>query len=79
MPRYRESPPISVKERRREVAAILARGVLRLRRTARVGGVTSDPECESSSENGVEVLPKTRLSVAGPTRGLRLRDDGEDV
>ena len=79
MPRFREPPPISPNARRCEVAAILARGVLRLRRSARVGGVTSDPECQSSSENGLEVLPETRLSVAGLTRGSRLRDDGDDV
>ena len=79
MPRFPKAHPISPKERRREVAAILARGVLRLHRSARIGGVTPDPECQSSSEKGLEVLPETGLSASGGTRGLRLRDDGDDV
>ena len=79
MPRFPKAHPISPNERRRQVAAILARGVLRLRRSARIGGVTSDPEGESSSENGLEVLPETRLSASDGTRGLRLRNDGDDA
>jgi len=66
-------------ERRREVAAILARGVRRLRRIARIGGNTHAPESQNSAENGLELPAGTRLSVSDSTRGLRLRDDGDNA
>ena len=78
MPRRAEAPSMSADERRRQVAAILARGVLRLRHIARIGGNTHAPESQNSPENGLELPGETRLSVPDGTRGLRLRDDGDN-
>ncbi len=80
MPRRTEAPSMSADERRREVAAILARGILRLRRNGnvRIGGNMHAPESQGLSENGLELRGETRLSVSDGTRGLRLRDDGDD-
>ena len=79
MPRRMEAQPISPVERRREVAAILARGILRLRRMARIGGIMHVPESQDLPENGLELPGETRLSVSDGTRGLRLRDDGDEA
>ena len=79
MPRRTEAQPISPVERRREVAAILARGILRLRRIARIGGNMHAPESQDLPENGLELPGETRLSVSDGTRGLRLRDDGDNA
>ena len=79
MPQRTELHPMSPGERRREVAAILARGVLRLRRIARIGGNMHAPESRNLPENGLELPGETRLSVSDGTRGLRLRDEGESV
>lgn len=76
MPNSTEAPSMPADERRREVAAILARGVWRLRRIARIGRDTHAPESQNSAENGLELPAGTRLSVSDSTRGLRLRDDG---
>ena len=78
MPRRTEAQPISPGERRGEVAAILARGILRLRRIARPGGNIPAPESQDLPENGLELPGETRLSVSDETRGLRLRNDGDN-
>ena len=70
---------MSEDERRREVAAILARGVLRLRCIARVDENMHAPESQNVPENGLELPGETRLSVSDGTRGLRLRNDGDDA
>ncbi len=74
-----EAQFISPDERRREVAAVLARGVLRVRHIARISGNSRDSETQNLAENGLELLGETRLSASNGTRGLRLRDDGDDV
>ncbi len=88
MPRSRPRPepsgPIGTEdmppsERRREVAAILARGVLRLRRITRIGVHLHAQKSQDLRENRLELSSETRLSVSQGTRGLRLRDDGDDV
>ncbi len=79
MPRRTEAPSMSADERRREVAAILARGILRLRRIARIGGDMSAPESQNSPENGLELPGEPRVSVSGSTRGSRLRDQGDNA
>ncbi len=66
-------------ERRREVAAILARGVLRLRRIARFGGIMHAEESLPERENGLELSGEMRLSLSERTRGLGLRDDGDET
>ena len=70
---------MSLAERRREVAAILARGVIRWRKRARAAGIAPTPESPESHENGLELPGETRLSVSDGTRGLRLRHNGDDV
>ena len=79
MSRRTEMPSMSPDERRREVAAILARGVLRLRRIARIGGNMHASESQNVPENGLELPGETRLSVSDGTRGLRLRDAGDNA
>ena len=79
MPQRTEANSMSADERRREVAAILARGVLRLRRIARIGGTTPAPESQNLPENGLELPGETRLSGSDATHGLRLRDDGDNA
>ena len=78
MPSRTETPSMPANERRCEVAAILARGVRRLRRTARIGVHLHAPKSQDLRENGLELPGETRLSVSDGTRGLRLRDDGDD-
>ena len=79
MPQRTEPQLKSSVERRREVAAILARGVLRLRRINRTGGCTHAPESLPGRRNCLELPAETRLSVSGSTHGLRLRDDGDNA
>jgi len=79
MPRRTEAHSMSADERRREVAAILARGILRLGRNARIGGNMHAPESQNLPKNGLELPGDTRLSVSDGTRGLRLRDDGDNA
>jgi len=79
MPRRPEMPSLSADERRREVAAILARGVFRLRQINQTGGFTHAPKSLPDRQNGLELSGETRLSVSDGTRGLRLRDDGDDA
>ena len=78
MPRRTETHPISPDERRHKVVAILAQGVLRLRRAARIGGNMNPPKSQDLPENGLELSGETRLSVSDGTRRLRPRDDGDD-
>ncbi len=79
MPRWTEEHSMSPDDRRREVAAILARGVLRLRRIARIRRNVPVPESRDLSEKGLELPGETRLSASDGTRGLRQRDDGDNV
>jgi len=60
---------LSPDERRRQVAAILAAGVIRLRRAADLVGVG---QFSPSRDPRLEVVSETRLSVSvGPAIGLR--------
>ena len=77
MPSRTEEQPMSADERRRSIAAILAKGVIRWRRRARAARIAPTPESSESLKNGLELRGKTRLSVSEGTRGLRLRDDGD--
>jgi len=59
-------------ERRRQVAAILARGVVRHRRIAELAQVG---EFSPPRDTGLELVPKTRLSVSkGLARETRAPD-----
>lgn len=70
-------PTLSPADRRRQVASILAKGVIRWHRQARTAGVIDAQESPPKRENGLELSRETRLSVR--TRGLRPRDDGENA
>ncbi len=70
---------IPPQERRHEVAAILARGIFRLRHIARIGGNMHAPVPQKLLENGLEFPAEARLSVPDGTRGLRLRDEGDNA
>lgn len=78
MPSRTEAHLMSANERRRSIAAILAKGVICWRRRARAAGIAPTPESSESLENGLELRGEATLSVSDGTRGLRLRDDGDD-
>lgn len=69
MPNVRLDTDVSPQQRRRAVAVILARGVLRYHR--RIGRLESDQpkNLPDSSPGGLEVLGETRLSVSPCTTG----------
>lgn len=66
-------------ERRRQVASILARGVIRWRRRARATTISDAQESAPAAENRLELSRETRLSVSDGTRGFTPRDDGDDA
>ena len=74
-----EPHSMSVDQRHREVAAILARGLLRLRRKNRSMDALHAPKPQDSPKNGLELPGETRLNVPHGTRGLRLRGDGDEA
>jgi hypothetical protein len=76
MPPNRPSD-LSPAERRREVASILARGVIRWHRRAKAAGMINTEESAISGETRLELSGKTRLSVG--TRGFTPRSDGDDA
>jgi len=79
MPRRTEAHPILPRERRREVAAILARGVVRWHRKARAEGCLSTAESPPMAKKSLEFPGETRLSASYGTRGLRPQDEGDDA
>ncbi len=79
MPSRTEAPSMPADERRREVVAILARGILRLRRVAQIGVRSDAPKSQDLRENGLELPDETRLSVSDGTRGFTPRGDGDDA
>ena len=74
-----EDAGLSPFERHRQVAAILARGVLRLRRIYQTRGFAHAPESLPDGQNCLEFPSETRLSVVNGTRGFTPRDDGDDT
>ena len=79
MPTHRELPDLSPDQRRREVASILAKGVIRWRQRARTARFMHARQSSPSTEKGLEVSAETRLSVSNDPRGLWLRDDGDNA
>lgn len=82
----RTDAPLEPAERRRQVASILARGVIRWRRRANATGISDAQESPPAAENRLELSRKTRLSVSDGTRGLTgetpippPRADGDDA
>jgi hypothetical protein len=68
---------LSPAERQREIASILARGVIRWRRRAKAGAIIDAPESRRNRENRLELSRRTRLSVS--TRGFTPRRHGDEV
>lgn len=79
MPLRAPESVLSPVERRRQVAAILAKGVVRLRRTYQTRGFRHAPESSPDAQNCLEFPGETRLSVVDDTRGLSPRDDGDEA
>lgn len=63
----------------REVASILARGVVRWRKQVKLGHFATDSEAEKPPKTGLATCFETPLSGSLNTRGLRLREDGDDA
>lgn len=74
---HASEPALSPADRRRQVASILAKGVIRWRRRAKTVGVIAVPESRRNRENRLELSGQTRLSVS--TRGLSPRGDGDEA
>ncbi len=79
MPDHRECSTLSPDDRRREVASILAKGVIRWRKRARAARFMHAPQSSDPTEKGLEVSAETRLSVSDDPRGLWPRDDGDNA
>jgi hypothetical protein len=74
----RTDAPLSPAERRRQVASILARGVMRWRRQAKSTAIIDAQESAPTGRNPLELSRETRLSVSDGTRGFTMRADGDD-
>jgi hypothetical protein len=79
MPKQYADEHLSPADRRREVASLLAKGVVRWHRTARAGGKLDAQKSSPGREIGLELFRETRLSVVDGTRGLSPRDDGDEA
>lgn len=75
----RTDAPLVPTERRRQVASILARGVIRWRRQAKLTGLVDAQKSAPAAENPLELSRETRLSVSDGTRGFTTRADGDGV
>ena len=75
----RTDAPLSPTERRRQVASILARGVVRWRRQVKSAAISDAQESAPTGENRLELSRETRLSVSDGTRGFTMRADGDDA
>jgi len=78
MPKQCADEHLSPADRRREVASILAKGVVRWHRTTKTAGHLDAQKSSSGREIGLELSRETRLSVVNDTRGLWPRDDGDE-
>lgn len=71
-------PALTPTGRLREVASILARGVVRGRKQVKSGQIMPVPGPETAPRIRLEVPTETGLSVSPSTSGLAMRDDGDD-
>lgn len=69
MNRTRDPETMTVAERRDEVAAILARGIVRCVRSSRTRTSDVSPKPLKATGGGLEVCSPSRLSVAPRPRG----------
>ena len=82
MKRIREAGDPFGPEPLHQVAGILAEGVLRLARRGQDASGIEQPFSETALKTASEDLEQsaeTRLSASDGTRGLRLRDDGDNA
>ncbi|MCK6485487.1 MAG: hypothetical protein L6R00_15270 [Phycisphaerae bacterium] len=79
MPKQRADEHLSPADRRREVAAILAKGLVRWHRTTQTAGNLDAQKSSPRRKIGLELSRETRLSVVNGTRGLWPRDHGDDA
>ena len=79
MPNHRDKPVLTLDERRRRIAAILAKGVIRWRRQAKAAGITDAQESSPGGETRLELSGETRLSVSDGTRGFTPWNDGDNA
>lgn len=75
----RTDAPLDPAERRRQVASILARGVVRWHRHVKSTTTSDAQKSRPAAENRLELSRETRLSVSDGTRGLWPRDDGDEA
>lgn len=79
MPSGESEPMLSPAERGRQVASILARGVIRWHRRAKSAGIIDPEKPPPAGETRLELSGETRISVSDGTRGFTPRDDGDHV
>lgn len=79
MPPPRTIRELMPDERRRELARILAQGLLRWRQRMHAAELDVAAETPGIPANRLELCRETRLSVVNGTRGLWPRDDGDDA
>jgi len=79
MPKQRAAETLSPADRRREVASILAMGLVRWHRTTKTAGHLDAQESSPRRKIGLELSRETRLSVVNGTRGLGPRGDGDET
>ena len=79
MPKQRVNEGLSPADRQREVASILAKGVVRWRRRAKATGIIDAQKSPPGRETRLELSRETRLSASDGTRGLWPRDDGDEA
>ena len=82
----RTDAPFSPTDCGGQVGSILARGVIRWRRQAKLTTISDAQESAPTGENRLELSRETRLSVSEGTRGLTgetpippMRADGDDA
>ena len=69
MKTLREPKSMTPDRRRREIAVILAQGVLRYRRIAKLGLPTIEPKTSPQPQNCLELSGESRLHVADGSEG----------
>lgn len=79
MPNDDSQAELMPQERLREVASILARGVARWRKQVKSSRLMPDSGARKPPDTGLATCFETRLSVSHDTRGLGLRDDGDEA
>lgn len=79
MCRYQSTSHLTQNERREQIAAILAEGVVQFRRIAISKEITDPPSFAKTGRNSLDFLRETRLSVSHGTRDLGLRDKGDEA